>query len=459
MKRIIFLLLICVTNGCTKKLDLKPDSSIVLPESVQDLEMILDNTDKMNNTLGLAHISADEYIIPSLQIWNSLRTITSRNASIWEKDIYGGETKISDWTTPYGSIYYCNNVLEILSRQDISTDIEKKKLKGWALFGRSYAFYSLVSTFCKAFDRSTASSELGMPLKLKAGIDEIVPRSSLKDSYDQIISDAMEAAELLQQDIIPGKRTRPSKVAAFAFLARVYLSMRTYDKAELYADKTLTLYSKLTDFNTLSKTSNSFNYDSEEIIYFTRQITTYSQLTSAAISNTYGVNPELIGLYSPYDLRIPIYFQKNTSGNFNLKRINSLTASPFTGLATDEIYLIKAECLARRGETQKSMDFLNQLAEKRWNPNAKIPVTSFQPMTATSPDVALDKILIERRKALVWRSLRWTDLKRLNMEGRNITITRKLDDKTYTLLPNSPRYILPIPDDEVSLSGVQQNER
>jgi hypothetical protein len=71
----------------------------------------------------------------------------------------------------------------------------------------------------------------------------------------------------------------------------------------------------------------------------------------------------------------------------------------------------------------------------------------------------LEKILIERRKSLIWRSLRWTDLRRLNKEGKNIELKRKLGDLEFTLAPNSPLYVLPIPDDEIALSGITQNKR
>ncbi len=446
--------------SCKKKLDLKPDSGIVIPSTAKDLENILDNAPILNVTPVLPHVSADEYFIPTLADWQALFQPTSRNAYIWNKEIYDGETNIPDWNTPYSAIFYCNNVLDILNSQNISNDEEKKKIKGWALFSRAYAFYSLVSTFSKAYNNITANSDLGLPLKLTAGIDTHVPRSSVEQTYNQIISDALTAAELLQQDIIPGKRNRPSKIAAFALLARVYLSMRKYDDAEFYANKTLSLHSRLTDFNSLSKTVNfPFTFDTEEVIYYSQQILTYFELTVSAVRTSYAVSPELIRLYDSSDLRLHFYFQKNDLGNYNLKPINSPSVQTFTGIATDEIYLVKAECLARRGDIIKSMDYLNQLVSKRWNPNSSGSFKPYQNITASNPEIALNEVLKERRRALVWRSIRWTDIKRLNLEKRSIHLTRKLGDKNYTLEANSDRYALPIPNDEITLSGIEQNHR
>jgi tetratricopeptide (TPR) repeat protein len=447
-------------SACTGKLDLKPDSAIILPKTARDLELILDNTEIMNHTPGLAHISADEYFIPSQQLWQSVGSPTARNAHIWAKDIYEGESNVKDWAGQYNTIFYCNNVLDILAHQDITNDAERKRLKGWALFARAYTFYSLLSIFAKPYDAATASADLGIPLKLNANIDEVEPRSSVQQSYDQLIADAKQSIGLLQQDIIKGKPNQPSKVAAYAFLARVFLSMRKYEQAEIYADQSLAIHAKLTDFNTLSKTGNAWTSSSlsEELLYYSGGYPTYSAI-SIALNLNYGVSMELINLYDKADLRLPIYFQVNKDGNYNIKNINTHSSFPFTGLATDEVLLIKAECLARRGQTEASMDIVNQIGVKRWNPNATTPAKPYPNMTASSPEMALEKVLTERRKALVWRSVRWIDLRRLNLEGRNITPTRKLGDQVYTLPPNSPLYVLPIPDDEIALSGVVQNVR
>ncbi|WEK17847.1 MAG: RagB/SusD family nutrient uptake outer membrane protein [Candidatus Pedobacter colombiensis] len=459
MKKMMMILVIFAVLGCTKKLDLKPDSLIVVPKSAKDLQLILDNTDVMNVTPNIGHVSADEYFFSSLQAWQSLYSPVTRAASVWQKDIYAGVTQVSDWIRPYSTIYYSNTVLDILASQDISNDNEKRVLKGWALFARAYAYYNLVSLFSKAYDPLSASQDLGVPLKLNANIDEILQRSTLEQCYNQIILDAKAAGDLLQQDIISNKRSRPSKVAAYALLARVYLNMGKFTEAEAYADKTLSLYSTLTDYNLISKTADfGLSFNSEEIIYLTSQYPDYDEL-NPGLETAYGIVPELINLYNPSDLRLPIYFQKNTLGNYNIRSVYTGSSTLFSGLATDEIYLIKAECLARRGETLQSMSYLNQLGIKRWNPNATSPSKPYENLIANTPEIALDKVLIERRKALVFRGIRWTDLKRLNVEGRNITITRKLDDQIFTLEPNSPRYVLPIPDDEVALSGVAQNVR
>lgn len=461
MKKIFTIIIVSFFFGCTKKLDLKPQSSLVLPKTVQDFENLLDNTSIMNTSPGLLQLSADEYHVPSTTSYNSLTNTTVRNAYLWKPDIFEGQTKIPDWINPYAQIFYCNSVLDVIDELDIEADPELQRVKGWALFARAYGYYNLVSTFSKAYDQNTANTDLGVPLKINSSVTENVGRSTLQESYDRIVKDALEASELLQREIPLDKKNRPSKVAAYAFLARVFISMRKYEQAETYADKAMAIYSTLTDFNSLprSTTASSFTYNSEETIYFVNMTTSSYSTTAYATGALYGIEPSIISQYHPNDLRKTIYFGQNANGNFYSKGINNAGRLPFTGLATDELYLIKAECLARRAQYTEAMSFLNQLLVKRWNPNGTTPAVPYSDLTASNASEALDKILIERKKNLIWRSIRWTDLKRLNLEGRNIILTRTLGTTVYTLEPNSPRYILPIPDDEVSLSGIQQNIR
>ena len=91
---------------------------------------------------------------------------------------------------------------------------------------------------------------------------------------------------------------------------------------------------------------------------------------------------------------------------------------------------------------------------KRWKTG------TFTPLAAGSMQDALILILRERRKELVFRDLRWTDLKRLNKETAfQQTIKRKINGQEYILLPNDNRYALPIPQSVISISGIQQNPR
>lgn len=73
----------------------------------------------------------------------------------------------------------------------------------------------------------------------------------------------------------------------------------------------------------------------------------------------------------------------------------------------------------------------------------------------------LHKIILERRKELVFRGLRWTDLRRLNKETEfAITLRRTVKGMEYVLPPNDPRYTQQIPFSVISFNkDMPQNIR
>src|SRR5690606_36771491 len=147
------------------------------------------------------------------------------------------------------------------------------------------------------------------------------------------------------------------------------------------------------------------------------------------------------------DLRKQCFF-RSYSGGYIFKGSYTGNLSPFGGVATDEMYLIKAECLARAGQVTVSLTLLNELLLSRWDKSVE-----YVPIAADNPKKALDIILEERRKELVGRGLSWGDINRLNIDPLygNITLQRMVDRKPKLLPPNDPRFVFPIPDDEIRL--------
>jgi hypothetical protein len=119
------------------------------------------------------------------------------------------------------------------------------------------------------------------------------------------------------------------------------------------------------------------------------------------------------------------------------------------------MYLIRSECNARLGNVQTAINDLNSLLINRYKKGSYVPYT-----TALSGGQLLTVILNERIKELYYRGLRWTDLRRLNLDDRfKVTLNRSVNGNNYSLPPNDPRYAYPIPDQEIQLSGIQQNQR
>jgi tetratricopeptide (TPR) repeat protein len=355
----------------------------------------------------------------------------------------------NEWSTCYWQVYRANVVLSKIDNIDRQPGDEAawQNTKGSALFLRGISFAQVAWIWSVVYDKNTATMDKGIPLRLDPDFNVPSFRSSVAQSYEQITSDLKQAADLLP--VTPVHVLRPSRTAAYGWLARVYLSMGQYDSAFVYADKYLHLRSSLMDFNLLNASSASpiSNYN-EEVAYhgiIFRTVTIATSLIDSVLYKSYDDN----------DLRKTVYFRSNGNGTYRFKGSYNGSNSPgewFNGIANDEMYLIRAECNARKGNKDAALSDLNTLMIKRWKNNG-----TWTPFTATDPAEALTKVLNERRKELTQRGLRWMDIKRLNKEGASIVLNRILNGQTYMLQPNDPKYALPIPEEVIAITGMPQN--
>lgn len=322
-------------------------------------------------------------------------------------------------------------------------------VKGSALFFRSMDFYALAQEYCRPYSASTAATDLGLPLRLSSNISIVLGRSTLKQTYDQMTNDVLQAVPLLPAK--PLYPTRPSKPAAYGLLARIFLSQDNYQQALLYADSCLQLQNGLMDFNQLKV--GPFD---PGIPRFNTEVIFHAQLAGYESFDNYVfiVDPALLQQYDANDLRTNIWFFTHAGNKSFWGSYIGDGYNMFGGIATDEMYLDRAECNARLGNVAAAMADLNLLLKSRWKAG------TFVNLTASDANSALSQIIAERRKELCFRNLRWSDLRRLNKESKyQITLARTINGKTYTLDPNSPRYTLPLDPIEVSSGGLQQNPR
>jgi tetratricopeptide (TPR) repeat protein len=480
MKKISINLIILISiistfcNSCKKNwLDAKPDKSLVVPSTIRDYQALLDNVENGNGAPFNDHqsmfdaLEAEEFYL--LDANYDTKIPVEKANYIWAPDVYAGATSSGEWDFPYQKIFYANITLEgieKISPTSSSDQLEWNQVKGSALFFRAYNHYNISQLFCKPYDASTATSDLGIPLKTESDINIPSIRSSVQKTYDQILNDLKEALPLvtIQMPVIGDYKTqtRPNKAAVYAMLARVYLSMSNYDSAFAYADKSLQIYNTLMDFN--KTTTDILPGGFFRIQAFNKETLYYQKGTGYnSFAATQGIVDTLLTqLYTNNDLRLGtqgIFIRVGLVGaNRYVGEYTGFNGVLFTGLATDEIYLIRSECYARKGDTAKALRDLNTLWGKRFNTNNN--TVQFIPYTATDANDALRQILLERRKELCFRGLRWTDLRRLNKDPQfAVTLKRVVHGQTYTLPPNSPLYVLPLPPNVIRLSEMQQNPR
>lgn len=441
-------LLIGLFNGCAKVLDVPSDKSLAIPRNAGDLQALMDR----DLYTIWDYPSADEESSDDLYLTGTDYRSISENADqqryLWAP--YHIFKTTNEWMNAYRAVNTMNIVLESVEKFEKQNQPGLTYVKGQALVWRATRFLEVAKIWTMPYDAATATSDLGIPIRLQSDFNIPSYRSTLQETYDRILRDLHEAVPLLTEN--PISPMRPSRQAAYGMLARVYLGMRNYDAAGRYADSCLLLRDALIDYNTVNTAAvNPFTLMNKEVVFHF-----YSTAGAFLNPNMARVPQTLYAMYQMGDLRREAFYLANNDGSFRFKGsyLGTSGGNMFKGITTAEMYLIRAEAHARAGRTTQALADLRHLINHRWDNTLQAP-----DLTAGSEEEAISLVLDERRRELVRRGLRWDDIRRLNKEGYEIVQERVLDGTRYVLPPNDLRYALAIPDIVLERSSIEQNPR
>ncbi|MFU1857239.1 RagB/SusD family nutrient uptake outer membrane protein [Sphingobacterium sp. NGMCC 1.201703] len=449
MKRyslIIFIgLLVSSLIACQKYLEVQSNYGLAVPKNLDDFQKLLDDSRIMNLRYpSFGEASADTYFLKQ-SIYDALIDY-GQKTYLWQNYTMNHP---NDWASAYNTVYNSNLVLDRIKKIEKTEEnaTQWKAIYASAMFYRASQYLALVWTYSKAYSEEN-KTDMGIVLRNSSDFNEVSRRSSIAECYARIIAYFKECGDLLPEKV--SHVMRPNKYAAFAMLARTYLSMHQYDSAHYYTDLVLKYNAELLDFNNPVDVKVSaaypFSIFNKETIFYTELLAS-SNLTSArALTDTL-----LYRSYEDNDLRKSAYFNVWGDGTTAFKGSYAGSAKYFSGIATDELYLMRAECNVRKGRVEEGLKDLNHLLRYRYKTG------TFISYKVKGQKEALELILNERRKELLYRGLRWMDIKRLNVEGQHIVIQRNVNGQLVSLEPNANAYALPLPEDIVRLAGIPQN--
>lgn len=457
----LFIFLTVVITGCGKDfLDIKRDSNQVVPNKVRDYLAILSRINMLSTSQDLAFVGSDEYYLKSNEDLVALSFYSPylKNAYTWENIIFRDDEDHYGWYTAYEKIMYANLALEVEKLNPTPQEIEdQNRVRVAARFHRALNFYHLAQQFCEVYDPNTAKERLGLQLRTDYDVSVRYGRSNLQQVYDMILNDLHEAENI---SLNTGDNIYvPGKLATQALLARVYLQMGEFDKALGYAEKVLAKKNTIIDYNTVD--GELSDYDASLFELGGKNNPSIIFFLGCSFPNTLNpsrssIDTAIMEEFEENDLRKKIYFFKTEDGRtvFTGSYAGDGAYQFFTGLSTEEMLLIRAECNARKGRTELAIQDLNLLRSHRFAEE------SFVPLKVGEISDIVEVVLKERRKELFMRGLRWEDARRLNREGKYpISFARSLDGKVTTLLSGSKKWVWPIPEIEVIRSGIAQNPR
>ncbi|GAB6007560.1 RagB/SusD family nutrient uptake outer membrane protein [Dysgonomonas reticulitermitis] len=136
------------------------------------------------------------------------------------------------WQYTYQAVVNVNSMIELITEGESAS---KDQLLGENYFLRGFLYFNLCNVFGRPYVQSPETNP-GVPLKLTTDITDFPSRATVKQVYEQIISD-MEKAERLMTENKPD--IYASKEVVQAYLSRVYLYMGEWQKAKEYADKVI----------------------------------------------------------------------------------------------------------------------------------------------------------------------------------------------------------------------------
>jgi hypothetical protein len=131
----------------------------------------------------------------------------------------------------YRAVNSANTIIEATASIDdpLLTQAEKDNMAGEAYFIRALAY----------FDLARAWGGVQIQLKPTTGMDALrgIKRSSVEETYAQVLADLEEAERLLPDDA--STRNRAQKSAALALRARLHLYREQWEEAERYATQVI----------------------------------------------------------------------------------------------------------------------------------------------------------------------------------------------------------------------------
>ncbi|WP_209858373.1 RagB/SusD family nutrient uptake outer membrane protein [Chitinophaga sp. OAE865] len=460
---ILVISLVLLVSSCKKFLNVRPDNTTNLnPRTVSDFEEILNNSNLATPNYMLADFASDDVYL-SDYVMNSGNTTMAyyMNTYAWAPMVWQPSDDDAMYNGTYKLILPMNIILDNIEKADGGTGEQKAIIKAQACINRAYYYLQLANIYGPDYQSASAGQDLAVPLVLHPDATEQPRRKTVKEVYDQILTDLQLAINTPSLPDFGVDVIHPGKAAAYAMLARTYLLMSDYEKALAAADGALKIKSVLLNYeSTAYKPFTLRDQEENPEVLLARVYIDQSYVRQ--FNDAIYASVSLSDLLGTKDLRFVANFETwPTKNHFRYEQYsdNNIPSMQFNySLTVAEMMLIKAECLARKGAGESSVALLNQLRQSRFKK------ADYTPLTVSPGEDALTLVLKERRRELFFHGgLRLFDLKRLNRDPRfkqDLTRVNSKDSVIATLPALSPRYLMPFTPKVIANNpAIIQNQR
>lgn len=466
LKYIAVIAIFVVCTSCQKLVDVEPPPTQISEENVYKADktaigvltglysklvssppFLFNEVTNLSRALGL---SSDELFLEPNFADAESEAYFKNELFVTSKKEVGTEI----YKSGYYSVYVCNSAIEGLLRSNTLSPGVKEQLLGEAYFMRAFLYFYLENLYGR------------IPLALTSDYEKnrLLPNASKAEIYKQIVSDLQNAENNLNSDFLDGNlkkytsaslRVRPTKWAAKALLARVYLFNNEWVKAEGAATEVI----NNSAFFSLPSLEDAFLAQSNEAIWQLQPVIINSNTEDAKAFNL-GSYPEgfsstksvylsdaLLSSFELNDKRKDVWVGTYSDGTSMYFYPNKYKQGDNTEPGQEFLIVFRlAEQFLIRSEARAH---LNNLSDAASDVNTIRDRAGLAAISVTNVDELLATILKERRHELFteWGH-RWFDLKR----------TGKLDEVMQHITPikaggnawNPYQAVFPLPFNDVT---------
>lgn len=459
-------------TACSKDfLETKSEQSAEIKNAIKDLPTLRAAVTGVYSLLQSETYYGRTYsLLPDLMSDNEFISVVNSNR-YRNQDQYittANDAAAADtWNQLYAVVANCNLIIQkgpgITLNQVTSDTTEARQLVAEAHSLRAMAFFDLCRFYAQPYNFTANASHWGVPIVTTTDPDnpQSPARNTVQQSYAQIISDLSKASEGFGSKSTGAHAGRFNLHAARALLSRVMLYKGDWKGADSVAslvirdgkykllerDKLVNDFKLANNGETILEVVNNAtdNRGTASLAYFYDQLVGYGDAIASK---------ELYDRYDSADVRKSFMRigKRTGSGGENPAVLIMKYKDPQTEniklIRLSEIFLIRAEALARLGNTTAAQADVTRIANRA--------DTLVKAITATG-DALISAILLEKRKELAFEGHRLFDLTR-----NKLSFTKYLggDEKKDITYP-ADKTIQPIPQRELDANTAirdQQNK-
>ncbi len=476
-------------SSCDNYLDLEPKGRTLLVSTEDYLGLLEEIYPSYDHSYSLNVCNeASWYKTEELKNY----TIPLRSAAfLWDESYDRATITINDnlYNSCYNRITNYNIIISNIHKAE-GPEEEKALAMAQAKIMRAYNYFFLVNTYAKPYQAATADVTDGIIVREKMfeSIEEKGVQQSVGYTYRFIQQDIEDALQDLPH--IALNSFRPDKTFGYALKAKVHLYKLEIDECIAACEAALEeavegqheLWDMNTDYNRYAPSLlRSYGTDraidnpmymgiNDRIETIWKNGVGHPITSSDYLLYQFGLTDtdpfpmyltsDVIELFEPgADLRELFcirYRRTHETAPEGHREFASMGIkwNP-SGMRLSEVYLMLAECHARKGtpdDITKAMDYLNELRTKR------IITSLYSPLTAANFQEALRLVREERKRELFFTCNGFFDLRRFATEF-NETLTKEFEGTTYTLTPTSSLLTFPFPMKAMQTSDLKQNSK